>query len=60
MKQLDAWDYIKRIRNRTKQVYATNYLCYLMGTSDKPNDPDNLSYMAAQSVRMQLSEIMDK
>ena len=54
-----ANDYIKRIRNQRKKLYARAYLGYLLR---KRSEPDHngyaLSYMAGQSVRMELGRLI--
>lgn len=55
----EADDYIKRIRNQRKKLYARAYLGYLLG---KRSEPDHngyaLGYMAAQSVRIHLGGLV--
>lgn len=57
----EAEVYIRRIRNREKQLYAEAYLAFLDGTEPHPHDiglsPD-LSWMAKQAVQIQLNEIL--
>jgi hypothetical protein len=50
--------YVKKIRNAAKKEYAVNYLNYLKGKGDEP-ESGNLSYMAAQAVRMRLQELTE-
>ena len=49
--------YIRRIKNPVKKAYATAVLRWMQnpGMNNEPEFPDNLSYMAAQAVRHQLS-----
>ena len=55
----NATAYIKRIKNAAKRKYAMSYLAYLYGTTHlEPDDPHNLSYMAAQAVRIELRRIL--
>lgn len=55
-----AENYVKRIRNGAKKSYAKRYLQYLLGKAEEPElpHPTNLSFMAGQSVRIQLDEIL--
>jgi hypothetical protein len=48
--------YIRQIRNPLKREYAIAYLTWLMNGQKGPEpEPDlNLSYMAAQAVRLEL------
>jgi hypothetical protein len=48
--------YIRAIRNRVKRAYAVAYLAYRLGEGPEPADPRDLSYMAAQAVRMNLAD----
>ena len=50
-------DYIERIRNPSKRQYAEEWLKYLQGKGSKPEIGEELSYMAAQSVRMRLAKL---
>ena len=52
-----AWRYVTGIRNPTKRAYAVAYLGCLWADSEIPLIPENLSYMAAQAVRMNLDDI---
>lgn len=56
-----ANDYIKRIRNQRKKLYARAYLGYLLR---KRSEPDHngyaLGYMAGQSVRIHLEGLLEK
>jgi len=58
-----ASKYIERIRNKAKREYAHAYYQYLREPEHlrARNGPDygELSYMAAQDVRMNLCEIME-
>ena len=47
--------YVQGIRNRAKQDYAKEYAWYLkQGKAGDGPDRGNLSYMAAQAVRLRL------
>jgi hypothetical protein len=47
----------RKYRNNAKRQYAEDFADYLDGFTDtEPERPSNLSYMAAQAVRMTLSE----
>lgn len=46
--------YCNRIKNKAKQAYAYRYLRYLEEGGPAPQDPPDLSYMAAQAVRQNL------
>lgn len=52
-----AKKYIASIKNDSKQTYAEIYLRYCQGKDDNPSEfvPSELSYMAAQAVRMELA-----
>lgn len=50
----DLDNYVNRIRNEKKRIYARAYLAFLRGGFE-PNVPPDLSVMAAQAVRMRLS-----
>lgn len=59
--------YLKSIRNPTKHDYANHYADYLYSHlitghpqfTVEPSTPSQLSYMAAQAVRLRLQEIFD-
>ena len=53
-----AQRYIRRIRNLRKRHYANVYLDHLLGILPEEPDWGDLSYMAAQAVRMDLSAIL--
>lgn len=53
-----SWAYVQSIRNPLKREFAKGYRLYLRGESAKPDIPAGLSYMAAQSVWMQLHEYL--
>ena len=46
--------YIRRIRNEVKRQYALDYLNAFYAGTVQPERPENLSFMAAQGVRMNL------
>lgn len=48
--------YIKGIRNAEKKQYAKDYYKYLHERKGEPPET-NLSYMAAQAVRMNIEEL---
>ena len=49
----------KTYRNAAKRQYAEDYADYLDGFRDEPpRDPENLSYMAAQAVRLSMARIV--
>ena len=50
--------YIAHIRTPTKREYAKRYARYLRHGGKDPTDPADLSYMAAQAVRMRLHELI--
>lgn len=49
-----ARDYIERIRNPLKRDYAASFYHYLLNGGKEPERPEELSYMAAQAVRLEL------
>ena len=51
--------YIRSIRNIAKRAYAKNFAEWLSAGEPEGKEPEtgNLSYMGAQSVRMQLREL---
>jgi len=51
-----ARDYVASIRNKAKRAYAVAYLAYRRGAALEP-DSGELSYMAAQAVRLRINEI---
>lgn len=53
-----AQDYVKRIKNPNKRQYAGAYLGYRLGILDHRPEPEGISYMAAQAVRMNLDCIL--
>jgi len=52
----DPRNIIASYRNPLKQSYAAHYYHYLRNGGDEPERPEGLSYMAAQAVRLTLSE----
>jgi len=50
--------YVAGIRNPVKRGYAERYVRYLTHGGTAPSDPDDLSYMAAQAVRIRLGELL--
>lgn len=56
--------YIRRIRNTSKRAYAREYWYWLVFNDGRPAEAEpkrgNLSYMAAQAVRMDLSSILNR
>ncbi len=57
---MTAENYIRRIRNPRKQTYARAYWIWLTGPqTTKEPDCGDLSYMAAQGVRMSLAQFVD-
>ena len=53
--------YIKRIHNISKREYARAYLQWLRAGRPEhrePLRPNNLSYMAAQAVRLELYDLV--
>ena len=53
-----ARTYIQRIRNATKRAYAEDVYRTIIGGGSLSVQPDGLSYMAAQAVRMNLADIL--
>lgn len=51
-----AVQYLKRIRNPFKRSYGVKYWTWLSTGGQEP-DYDDISYMAAQAVRMTLQDI---
>jgi hypothetical protein len=52
----EARDYVRRIKNPAKRVYAEAYLEWLeRRRQDAPKVPHGLGYMAAQAVRLTLN-----
>jgi hypothetical protein len=51
-----AVKYVGRIRNPKKRAYALSYLRFLNGLGPEP-DRGQLSYMAAQAVRIELAQL---
>ena len=49
-----AEPYIRRIRNATKRQYALDYINAFYAGTVQPDRPQDLSFMAAQGVRMNL------
>ncbi len=47
--------YIRRIRNAAKRQYAIDYLNAFYAGTVQPERPENLSFMAAQGVRLTLA-----
>jgi hypothetical protein len=60
---LDCTDdlrYISHIRNKNKQAYAFKFREYLWHRIPEPDSKSfNISYMAAQAVRLELHRILD-
>jgi len=56
-RQNTARVYIEKIRNPVKREYAKQYWLFLKGQVAQP-EYSGLSYMAAQAVRLRLSELM--
>ena len=56
-KEKQAAQYIKQIKNIAKKAYAAAYWHYLNTTHTKEPQPFDLSYMAAQAVRIKLDSI---
>lgn len=54
----ECWRYIKRIRNMQKREYAIQYLEYLRAYRRDDPEPDGISLMAAQGVRLQLHKLL--
>lgn len=54
-----AESYVRRIRNVSKRAYAEVYLQWLRAgrSGQEPLRPNNLSYMAAQAVRLELYDL---
>lgn len=52
--------YVRRIRNGNKQAYGWRFLNYLLGYGDEGvrEAEQQLSYMGAQAVRLELSRIL--
>jgi hypothetical protein len=56
----EATAYIRAIRNEPKQAYAIAYLAYLKaGSSGAEPARGDLSYMAAQAVRLHLYNVLN-
>lgn len=59
---MNANQYISSIRNPGKRAYASRYWDWL--TTDGGKEPDyqhaDISYMAAQAVRLQLNDISER
>ena len=57
-----AESYINRMRSAAKRIYAMDYWNYIACPSPLYLEPDRgeLSYMAAQAVRMQLDSILNR
>ena len=51
-----AWRYVLAIRNTDKREYGIRYLEHLFRNAPEP-EPDGISTMAAQAVRMRLHDI---
>ncbi|KKM82208.1 hypothetical protein LCGC14_1321930 [marine sediment metagenome] len=58
----NARRYVNRLRNNNKREYAALYLFWLVfnPADDPPHIPHGLSYMAAQAVRMKLTDFKAK
>jgi hypothetical protein len=55
-----AYAWMRRIRNLAKRDYAERYLGWTLGIyKAEPERPASLSYMAAQAVRLRLSELLE-
>jgi hypothetical protein len=52
--------YVRCLRNEKKHDYALRYLAWRMfpHLHNEPDSPTGLSYMAAQAVRMTLTELL--
>jgi hypothetical protein len=53
----DVSKYIRRIRNDRKRGYALEYANYILGNGSYPSHPGRLSYMAIQSVRLNIDRL---
>ena len=54
-----AHRYIRKIRNKQKRAYADDYLNFMRGQCVEPvAHYRGLSYMAAQAVRLELTDIL--
>ena len=53
-----ASSYVRGIRNMQKKAYAADYLIFLLVGGKKLKVPEDLSYMGAQAVRMNLEDIL--
>jgi hypothetical protein len=61
-KQTECKSYINKIKNQYKKQFAEQYYDYMMGYSNiDPFEINNvsLSYIAKQSVRMQIDNFLD-
>jgi hypothetical protein len=56
-KENEIFKYINAIRNSAKKTYAEYYLSYKLTGSNEP-ERMGLSYMAAQSVRMNIDNML--
>lgn len=54
-----AQQYIRAIRSVPKRQYAESYFRHLTTGTASPERPENLSYMAAQAVRLELSGMLE-
>jgi hypothetical protein len=53
-----AQAYILQMRNEAKKAYAWAYLRFALTDGDIGPDRGKLSYMAAQAVRLRITEIL--
>jgi len=49
--------YVRLIQNPVKRAYAAAYALHLAGIEPVPEKPADLSYMAAQAVRLRLTAL---
>ena len=47
-----AREYVRRIRNKAKKAYAEAWLDHVWKRAPEPDRPPELSFMAAQAVRL--------
>jgi hypothetical protein len=55
-----AEQYVRRIPNEAKRNYAAEYMGWLLGRCDEPIRPGDLTYMEAQTVRLQLERLLSQ
>jgi hypothetical protein len=55
---MNALAYVRSLRSASKRAYAVAYLAYMQHGGEEPGRGD-LSYMAAQAVRLRLAAIRD-